>query len=334
MHQPNRIKQGVSLYSFQEEFFLGRLNLEDCIRTATELGAPGIEIVSEQMITGMPNPEPGFYERWHDWMAQYGATPVCHDLFLDTKRFPGRQLTEDECVASVTRDLEHAHRLGCPYVRVLVFVSPVILERCLPVAEKLDVKMLLEVHAPLHFDHPWIMRHAESMERLRSDHLGFLPDMGIFTHRYPRVMRDRFVRQGVRESMADFMCQAYADRTLSEYVIQDVRRMGGTPIELAMAETLRHTIWSNPRRLLEFMPRIHHVHAKFYEMTEACIEPSIPYEAIIPVLQAGGYSGYLSSEYEGNRFIQDAFEVDSVEQVRRQHRMFQSLLARPTVVAQ
>ena len=40
----------------------------------------------------------------------------------------------------------------------------------------------------------------------------------------------------------------------------------------------------------------------------------------------GGYDGYLSSEYEGNRHIQDAFEVDSVEQVRRQQEMFKRLL--------
>ena len=35
---------------------------------------------------------------------------------------------------------------------------------------------------------------------------------------------------------------------------------------------------------------------------------------------------YLESEYEGNRHIQDTYPVDSVEQVRRQHVMFQRLL--------
>jgi sugar phosphate isomerase/epimerase len=61
-------------------------------------------------------------------------------------------------------------------------------------------------------------------------------------------------------------------------------------------------------------------------MTDQGYEYSIPYDKIIPVLIEGGYSGYLSSEYEGNRHIQDAFDVDSVEQVRRQHAMFQHLL--------
>jgi sugar phosphate isomerase/epimerase len=78
------------------------------------------------------------------------------------------------------------------------------------------------------------------------------------------------------------------------------------------------------------MPYIHHIQAKFYEMTDEGVEYSIPYDKIIPVLIEGGYSGYLSSEYEGNRHIQDAFPVDSLEQVRRQHSMFQRLLGTGT----
>jgi len=333
MSKTARIQRGISLYSYQEEFFLRKLDLEGCIAEAAKIGANGIEIVSEQMIPRAPDASSAFYEQWHEWMAQYGTTPVCHDLFLDTKRYPDRRLTDDECVASIEADLRHAHRLGCRFVRVLVSVSPHILARCVSAAEHYDVKMLLEVHSPLHFDHPWIMRHAESMERLGTQHIGFMPDMGIFVKHYPRVMRDRFVRMGAREQVADFICAAYDERVLSEYLLQDVRQMGGTAVELAMAETVRHTIWSNPKRLLEFMPRIHHIHAKFYEMTVECVEPSIPYEDILPVLVEGGYDGYLSSEYEGNRHVQDAFDVDSVEQVRRQHQLFERLLEQYAPVA-
>ena len=102
--------------------------------------------------------------------------------------------------------------------------------------------------------------------------------------------------------------------------------MGGNPIEVSMAESLRHNIWSRPKRMLEFMPYIFHIHAKFYEMVDDHTEFSIPYDEIIAVLQEGGYEGYLCSEYEGNRHIQDAFEVDSVEQVRRHQVMMAGLL--------
>jgi len=49
---------------------------------------------------------------------------------------------------------------------------------------------------------------------------------------------------------------------------------------------------------------------------------------VIPELVKCGWEGTLSSEYEGNRWIQDVEEVNSREQVRRQHVMFENLIAK------
>ena len=78
--------------------------------------------------------------------------------------------------------------------------------------------------------------------------------------------------------------------------------------------------------MLDYMHRIHNIHGKFYQMTEDYVEPSIPYDRIVEVLTAGGYQGYICSEYEGNRWIEDVEEPDSVEQVRRQQVMLARLL--------
>ena len=56
-------------------------------------------------------------------------------------------------------------------------------------------------------------------------------------------------------------------------------------------------------------------------MLDDCTEYCIPYNDVIDVLNKGGYDGYIASEYEGNRHIQDIYEVDSVEQVRRHQQM-------------
>lgn len=323
-----KIKRGVSLYSFQHETFLGRMRLEDCIRTCAELGAYGIEVVGEQTFTGWP--ENGMPEReveqWHALMKKFGTVPVCHDFMLDYKRYKHKAMPFSEQVDSVKNDLILASRLEMKFVRSLVSVDPDVLVAAAPYAEELGLKILLEVHAPLHFDHPWILRHAEAYEKSGSKALGFLPDMGMFLERYPRIWTERFIRKGCPQAAADFIEKSYEDRRLSEYVIQDVEAKWGAGPQLAMAETLRHNAAFNPRRMLEFMPRIHNVHAKFYEMTEELQEWSIPYDKVIAVLQEGGYEGYLCSEYEGNRWIEDAFPVDSVEQVRRQHQMFCNLL--------
>ena len=95
---------------------------------------------------------------------------------------------------------------------------------------------------------------------------------------------------------------------------------------MGLARQATHFIYRDPAEMLPHMDLIGHIQAKFYEMTPEGIEYSIPYDEIVPVLIEGGFDGYLSSEYEGNRHIEDAFEVDSVEQVRRQHAMFGRLL--------
>ncbi|TWB45939.1 sugar phosphate isomerase/epimerase family protein [Nitrospirillum pindoramense] len=331
----NAIKRGVSLYSYQEETYLQKMTLEDVIAASARMGALGIEVVSEQSFWGYPAPLPdATYDHWHALMDKYGTTPVCHDLMLDYKKYKGRLMPFEEQVASMKVDIAHAARLGCPFTRALVSISPEVLAAVAPYAEEKGVKVLIEVHAPLHFDHPWIQRHYEVMEKLGSDHLGFLPDMGIFVKRFPRVWKERFIRQGCPEKVADHIEQAYEARTLAEYVINDVEKMKAGPAAMAMVTTLRHNLYANPRRMLEFMHRIHNIHAKFYEMTADLVEPSIPYEEIIPVLVEGGYQGYLCSEYEGNRWVEDAFPVDSVEQVRRQQAMFERLLSpKPTAHA-
>jgi sugar phosphate isomerase/epimerase len=310
------------------------LSLEQCIAQATAIGANGIESLAEQMMPGFPNLPDSFYSQWRDWMQKYQAVPVCHDMFLDTKRYKHRLLTDDECVESMVRDLKHAAKLGCKVMRVLVFVSPELMEKCLPHAERCDVRMGIEVHAPWHFDHPWIMRHVEMIQRTGTRHAGFVPDMGMFTQRLPRVMRDRALRNGATPAIVEYVSQAYENGVLCEYIIAEARKMGGNAVDMGFAEASRHNVYSQPKRMLEFMPYIFHIHAKFYEMLDEGREYSIPYEKIIPVLIEGGYAGYLSSEYEGNRHIQDAFEVDSIEQVRRQHAMFERLLsASPTASA-
>lgn len=322
------IKRGVSLYSFQHETFLGRMSLEDCIRTCSEMGANGIEVIGEQSFWGYPE-QPvaqAEFDHWHALMAKYGTTTVCHDFMLDYKRYKGRLMTLQEQVDSIRTDIAFAQKIGAPFLRALVSIDPDVLVAAAPYAEEARVKLLVEVHAPLHFDHPWIIRHAEAYDKCGSNALGFLPDMGMFLKKFPPVWKARFIRNGVPQHIADYIEKAYEDRVLSEYVIQSVRDMGGVGPSIAMAESLRHNAAYEPKRMLQHMSRIHNIHGKFYEMTPDLIEPSIPYDEIVSVLAQGGYQGYICSEYEGNRWIEDVEDVDSVTQVRRQQQMLANLI--------
>jgi sugar phosphate isomerase/epimerase len=320
------IKRGVSLYSFQEEYFLRTLTLEQCIAAAAAFGARGIEIIPEQSIPGFPHLSDEFVDIWFSWMETYGTTPVATDLFLDTKLYPHRWLTLEEQVASVHRDVDIAVRLGATVVRAIINTPPEVMEGAAPYAEEKGVRLLLEVHAPFHYEHPWIVQHLEVMHRTGSPALGLMPDMGTYVRRFPRVVSERALRDGARPDLVELIVRTYDDGGDTHGLMDLVNYRHGGPADIGLARQATHYIWSEPKAMLDHMPLIGHIQAKFYEMTDQGTEYSIPYEEIVPVLIEGGFDGYLSSEYEGNRHIQDAFPVDSVEQVRRQHAMFARLL--------
>lgn len=321
------IKRGVSLYSFQEELFLGQMTVEDCFAFAASIGATGVEILPEQNMPGFPNISDADVAWWKDTAQKHNVELTCYDMFLDTKVRKDRLMSDEEQVASIVRDLKLCNCLGIRNMRILVFVRPDILAKCVPYAEDLDVHMGVEVHAPWHMEHAWILRTVEEADRLGTKHLGLLPDMGIFNKHYPPVWRDRFMRQGARPEVAEFIVQQHEEKIMAEYTIYEVAvKMQGNKAEVAMAEMLRHTPYANPKRIKDYVPYFRHIQAKFYEMTPEGTDPSIAYDEVIPALIEAGWEGYLSSEYEGNRWVQDVQPVDSREQVRRQHAMFERLL--------
>ncbi len=326
----HRIKRGVSLYSFQDEYFLRTMSLEDCIAASSRIGALGIEIIPEQSIPGFPHLTDEFVDTWFSWMEKYGTTPVATDLFLDTKTYRDRWLTLDEQVASFHRDIDIAVRLGAKVVRAIINTPPEVMEGAAPYAEANGVRLLLEVHAPFHYGHPWILEHLEVMYAEGGVGLGLMPDMGTFVERFPRVVSDRAVRDGAKPELVDYVVELYNDHGDTHTLMDIIHYRGGGPVEMGLARQATHFIYRDPAEMLPHMDLIGHVQAKFYEMVDESTEYSIPYDRIIPVLDKGGFTGFLSSEYEGNRHIQDAFEVDSREQVRRQHAMFASLLGERT----
>src|SRR5512136_2233192 len=89
MTHNNQIKRAVSLYSFQEEYFLRKMSLEDTLATCQKLDVPGVEIIGEQMIPGYPYVPGSFFDTWHGWMDKYHLTPVCLDQFLYPQKIKG-----------------------------------------------------------------------------------------------------------------------------------------------------------------------------------------------------------------------------------------------------
>lgn len=310
------IRTGASLYSFQEDYYEGRRDLEGCIAAAAECGAEGIETIAEQMMPGFPKLSEEFYATFAGWMTKYHTVSVAHDLFLDTKKFPGRMMTFDEMVASMRRDIDHTAKLGASSIRVIVNTPPEVVEAAAPYARDAGVKLGVEIHSPWSFDSDWIKQHLDVANRVGTDVVGCVPDLGIFVKRFPRVVTERALRDGADPAVVAECVRVYDDGGDTQAQFEQVEASGADPLTVGFARMTTHYIYTDPKKLTDHVEFINHVHAKFYEMLPDGEEYSIPYDVVIDALKAGGYRGYLNSEYEGNRHIQDVETVDSYGQVK------------------
>jgi sugar phosphate isomerase/epimerase len=156
-------------------------------------------------------------------------------------------------------------------------------ERALPLAEKLDIKIAPEIDVPTKLKSRVVDTYMELITKTNTRHFGFVIDFSVFS----------------------------------------VRPRRNAPPSHRVPGQLPDEVAEDPKALVPLMPYIFHLHGKFWEMTDEFREYSIPYEKVIPVLIENGYSGYLSSEFEGPRDL-----VLGADQVRRQHVMLRELMAK------
>lgn len=320
------IKRGVSLYSFQEDYYNKKLTLEQCIAAVAEIGATGVESIAEQMMPGFPHLSDAFYEQYDGWMKKYGTVSVAHDLFLDIKQHKNRLLNQEEMIASLKRDIDHARKLKAHSIRVIANTPAEPVEAVVEYAREAGVKLGLEVHSPYTFNHEWMQRFLEVGERKGFDVIGLVPDMGIYVEKFPRIIGERAIRDGADPKLIADITKNYDEGGDTKAYFEKIEAMDVDPFTLGYARVCTHFCNEDPSELAEYVPIINHIHGKFYEMMPNGEEYSIPYDKIIAALKKGGYTGYINSEYEGNRHIQDAFPVDSYGQVKQHQDMMKRLI--------
>lgn len=326
------IKRGVSLYSYQQAYLTGKMDLEDCVRTAVEsTGSYGIELIYEQMPLDTypeavyPDITEEGVKRWKDLMAKYQATPVCMDSFIDSMIYKGRISYVQEQVQMMEQDLRLASKLGFSCIRVLALVAPEVLVQSLPAAEYYGVTMGLEVHPPHALDSRWMQNVAELARKHNTKRIGLIPDFGIFMNGINGAQLKAAGIMGEKKEILDYVAAATKAGEPIGKVFPKARAMGAGSLVLnALNQAIMMNRYSSPELLREIGDVICHIHGKFYYMDENCEETAINYEEPIQVLKEMGWEGYICSEFEGQRAYhsQDCpYEEDEVEQVRRHHEM-------------
>jgi sugar phosphate isomerase/epimerase len=341
----SRPKLSASLYSYNGDLQAGTMTLEDCLADLAELGCEGVEFLPEAIVPDYPNPPHAWVEQWFTWMQKYGLTPVALDGGADTKLYKSRKLSADEIVDMIVQDLKLANTLGCTVYRGLGSSWPSALdvsanvgkttdwkggitpfqlyEKLLPIAEELDVTMGEELHIPFLIESDWLEQTIALIDKTGTKHLGFVPDLSIFSRRPPRHLRpEALVGAGTPKEVVDYVFDCREDLVPEDEVKAKVREMGAGPMGAAIVAMIYHLTYSSRERneaeqLAALVPYSVHMHAKSFDvLDDLSDEYCIPYSEIIPVLARAGYSNYISSEYEGDRtpFV-------ASNQIRRQHLM-------------
>lgn len=317
----SRIKTCVSLYSLQSEYMYKRMSLEDIFAFLHENNVDGVEILPDQMIKDAPHPSEETLAQWDALCEKYQIKPVISDIFLNTNLYENRELTKKECVDLLVEELKLANRMGMKMVRLVSMTPSFVLEPLLPYCEKYDVKVALEIHAGLSFDKQKTKDYIAEMKRLNSPYIGLVIDTGIFCKRVPRVMENYCKALGTSQAPIDIVNDLFANGKDGRDVygpdgdfipeLKAVLKSGPDHMYAHFADGYEN----EPFTVLDdLMPYIMHIHFKLFEMTEDG-EYSMDYKGLLEYLHDKNYDGYVSTEYEGNRWTLPGHPTTEKEQV-------------------
>lgn len=315
----SKIKLGLILYSFTIEQRDRGWSTEDCIRAAKELGVSGIEIVASQTF-GRSYPWPSDEEISYvrNLADKYELEIAAYSGQADRgKKSSGFGMSEDDMFTLALNDLKYAYKIGAPAQRQQNNISPAVLRRLAPWAEKYRVKVGIEMHQPMTPCEPRSEDFNRVFEEVNSPYIGWTPDFGMFsTGKYNARFAGKLAaipsRMNIPEEICRF-CEDHQGMDLAE-AKATIMKMPMTDQERAVMEVFfttgdvagsaaRSNSWSDFERVT--LPHAVHMHGKFHELGEDGDDLLIPTSKILAVVNRSDYEGYISIEYEGHARFPD-----------------------------
>ncbi len=324
------MKLGSTSFAFANEWHARQYTLEQLVAKIAALGlGPGFEMVGFQCIRGFPHVTDDFAAEFKDVMVRYGLTPSSLAINADTALRRGSTMTVEEAVAYHAPQVEAAAKLGFPVVRCQFAAPAEVLIRLLPLAEKHGIKMGPEIHAPLNPESPPVMAYREAYAKANSPLLGFIPDFGCCAKALPPTYLDNLREQGLPENLLQLAIETWhlprdAGWKRTEFA-RLVTPFNADPAVVSALSVMFNIVSPGKAGMWrEIMPQVIHVHGKFYDFDADGNESAIPYDELIPVFQQGGYTGFMSSEWEGHLYSR----ADAFEMVRKHQTQVRRILAK------
>lgn len=329
MSQVSQLKFGTTLYALTNEFLSRRYTFEELLEeTSKRHTGPGVEIVGFQSIRGFPVVTDEFADRFKMLVDKYHLAPTSLGINADQEIRRGTIMSVDEMVAYHEPQLRAAAKLGFPVARYQYGAGPEVIRRLAPLAEKLNVKLGLEIHAPQHANHPDVLKFREMYDKVGSPYLGWIPDFSSTAKTVPPSLLAHFRDKGVPDDLIALALEVWhgagdAQTRMGQYK-ERARAAGANEIHLNELSLIFPMFGhEDPRGWLELMPAVVHIHGKFFGFDAAGNEEAIDYAALLPLFRDNGYKGYMSSEWEGHMYS----DADAFEMIERHQAMCRRILA-------
>ncbi len=349
------IKLGVSLYSYQDNYYFHRYDLEGCIAAAAGSGAQGFEVFTDAMIPEWPYITDAFIDKWNGLLERYGIPAVVLDHFSDRAMWHDKLLTDDELFERGVMYIKAARMLGCQAIRLLhdghtgrphkiPLTTPAILERLLPVAAENNIMLALECHAPTNVAAPIHEPYLEVAEKLHLPFVGLQADFSSYEYCMSTADVKDFKFSGCTQEILlyvrEMQRKAYLEQRHFDIkeIAAEVEKMH--PNEMDRKIVLDPDSYTGSKYkfngdtapfaydvLKDYASKLVYVHGKFYDIDENGEVDNMDYHRIFKALKDGGYKGYISSEFEGNRRMNMLGWVDEIEYVRKHQLLMRKCLA-------
>jgi Xylose isomerase-like TIM barrel len=326
------IKLGLSLYSLTSEWAARRFDLHGLLDAVADAGiGPGIEIVASQTLRTYPTVADEFIHEWRDAFDRHGFVPSSFGANLDMGRRRDRDMTVDEEYEFTVTQFRSARALGYSLVRIQS-AKPELIRRLMPVADELDLTLGWEIHAPYGPNTPNVMAIRDLYDEIGSPRLGFVADFSATMRRMSPTLLRKLARMGLAPQDLERLQEIWAkDAGIDERHAEFVEYLHSrtiAPESLGSFARLAFNMHGriDPTEWSDIMPRIVHVHAKFYDIDDDGNEPAIDYPSLVHEFVNGGYAGFFSSEWEGHAFA-DLDEADPIDLIRKQHALIRRSIA-------
>lgn len=306
------MRLATSTFSFTDEWLVGELTVSGFLDRVARAGAPeGVEVIGHQLWRTFPHLEREQIVAFRRLLEELELEPAAIGVYVDLLRRRDRPLTLEESLAELTLEIATASALGFRVARLQAGLPLEIIERIAPVAEERGVVVAIEVQGEQRPEDPAVSSLLELLERMERPSLGLVLDFSVSMRRVPTTFIGAATRAGVpTDALEEAIALWELDAPTTDVLrILEESCAPEPALDLARSGLVRFGR-QDPETWAPHVRHIAHVHAKVWELDEHGRDPAVRDTELITVLEAGGYDGFLCSEWGGHAWL-DAGEVDA-----------------------